>query len=166
MSKVSKVSPVTPLDDSSYLVDCYKEASGNIVEIYSNGRRRVYLDFVGDPGCTEQSHKDACDLTYILGQHLKLGGIPPMPESQFNDLTTIPDYQSCLNAVNQIDDLFDTLPLKARQAYDYDPAKFMAAVYDPSQRDNLITLGVFKPMDGSAAGEPAVGSEPVQPVAL
>lgn len=151
MSKNVKVSPMSPsLDDNLLKVSI--DNSGNVCEFYSSGRRRVMVDFSNDPGVTEQSHKDSCDITYILNQHIRMGGIPPMPENQFYDFTNVPDYQTALNTVLQIDSLFESLPLDARVAYDHDPVRFMKAVEDPSQRDALIKLGVFKPMEGASMG--------------
>lgn len=151
MSVKSKVcTDVTSLDDS--LLSVSVDSHGNVVEIYKSGRRRVSIDFSNDPGVTEQCHKDSCDITYILNHHLRMGGIPPMPEQQFQDFTNVPDYQTALNTVLQIDSLFEQLPLEARVAYDHDPARFMAAVHDPAHRDTLIKLGVFKPMEGASEG--------------
>lgn len=151
MSKVSKVSQVSsPLDDN--LLSVSVDVHGNVCEFYASGRRRVFIDFSNDPGLTEQSHKDSCDITYILSQHVRMGGIPPMPEQAFQDFTNVPDYQTCLNTVLQINTLFEQLPLEARVAYDHNPAKFMAAVEDPMHRDTLIKLGVFKPKDGASEG--------------
>ena len=82
-----------------------------------------------------------------------------MPETQFNDLTNIPDYQTALNAVNSIESLFEQLPLQVRVEYGHDPVLFMDAVHDPSQRDKLVSLGVFEPMEGPVAGDLAPVSD-------
>lgn len=143
MSKVSKISKLPVLEDQ--LLSAHLDEAGNVVELYKSGRRRVYVDFSNDPGLTEQSHKDSCDIQNILSMHVRMGGIPPMPEDRFVDLTQSVDYQTCLNKVLSIQELFEGLPLDARVAYDHDPAKFMLAVEDPKEREKLISLGIFEP---------------------
>ncbi|QXP08451.1 MAG: internal scaffolding protein [Arizlama microvirus] len=131
------------LEDSSY-----RDQSGHDVIIRANGSRRVSLSFENDPGLTVQNHKDSCDITNILAGHIRMGDMPPMPESVFTDLTNMPDYQTCLNTVMAIDDIFDNLPPKVKIAFEQNPAALMAAVEDPTQRDRLIELGVFTATDG------------------
>lgn len=160
MTKVQKVSKLIPLDDAFRVVEQLErvcvDSSGNIVEFFSSGRRRVSIDFSDSPSLTEQSHKDSCNIDYLVAHHLRMGGIPPMPETQFVDLTQSLGYQDALNKVLQIDSLFESLPLAARDAYGHDPIKFMAAVEDPAERDRMIQLGIFKP-------KVEVPVEPVKP---
>lgn len=133
--------------------DSFIDKSGHLVTIRDDGTRSVTLDFKNDPGVTEQSHKDNCDITYILNQYIRSGVSPQIPESVFKDLTLLPDYQTCLNTVSQIDSLFKDLPLAVRQAYDFNPAAFMDAVEDPTQRDTLTKLGVFNAIEGVPEGD-------------
>lgn len=141
---------------SKKLVDlrCYRDASGHDVEIRPDGTRKVTLSFEGDPGLTEQHPAGQLSIEYLLAKHCAGGQTLTIPESEFMDLTNIPDYQTCLMAVQNINTLFHSLPLKVRSAFGEDPSLFMDAVEDPSQRDRLIELGVFKPMDGALKGNP------------
>lgn len=141
---------ISPLPDK--LLKTCRDHAGNIVQIFESGRKRVMLDFTGDPGLTEQAHKDQCDIVNLINSHLRFGGIPPMPESTFVDLTNMPSYSEALNTVLKIDDIFEQLPLKVRDAYGHDPVIFMDALHDPMQRDKLVELGIFNPMDGVDAG--------------
>lgn len=159
MSKIT-----LPVPDA-FKHETYKDHGGNDVYIRSNGTRSVTLSFIGDPGLTVQSHKESCDIGYIVDSHLRLGGVPPMPESAFNDFSEMPDYQTALNTVMAIDELFSNLPIKIKSHFDNNPAALMAAVEDPSQRDTLIELGVFTPKDGPSPviKAPAVDSNPAKP---
>jgi hypothetical protein len=129
-----------------------RDHSGHDVWIRPNGTREVQLSFVGDPGKTEQSHKDICEISYILGQHAKAGLKPALMPHDVLDLTALPDYQTCLNSVLKIDDLFDTLSVDIKSEFDHDPARLMAALRDPSQEGRLVELGVLnarvKPTEG------------------
>lgn len=160
MSKKSKLdgfSKLIPLDDAVFA--SWIDDAGNFVELYKSGRKRVFVDFSNDPGLTEQSHSPMTDITAIVNYHTRMGGIPPMPESTFVDLTQTLPYQEALNSVLQINSLFENLPLKARVAYDHNPALFMAAVEDPSQRDRLIELGIFNPKVEEPLASPAPGAQ-------
>lgn len=142
-----------PLDD--VLISSWIDDAGNFVEMYSSGRRRVFVDFSKDPGLTEQCHAPMTDIANIVAYHTRMGGMPPMPEATFVDLTQTLPYQEALNSVLQIESLFESLPLKARVAYDHNPALFMKAVEDPSQRDRLIELGIFNPKVDPPKADPA-----------
>lgn len=135
--------------DTRVLESC-KDSGNNVCEFYADGRRRVSLDFSNDPGCTEQSHKSMCDLEMIINRHLMSGGLPPLPESTYVDLTNLPSYQEALNVVLTIESTFEQLPLKVRDAFGHDPEAFMAALHDPANKDHLIELGVFeRPVEAS-----------------
>lgn len=117
------------------------------IEQRSDGSHRVRLIFQGDPGRTIQSYKESTDITKILERHLRQGVIPPMPESEFQSFVGLPDYQTCLNTVIKAQDLFSQLPISIKAHFDNDPELLMKAVEDPSRRNELIELGVFKPND-------------------
>lgn len=135
----------------------YIDHAGHLVEIRSDGSRRVSLGFDGDAGCTEQSHKEFADISYILNQHIKqTGSLPQLMPGQFQDLTSLPDYQTCLNTVLQIDDLFDSLPVKVKEEFGQDPVRFTRSLSDPMQRDRLIELGV---LDASVKAKDDISSQ-------
>lgn len=114
--------------------------------------RRVSISFENDPGKTEQSHAHACSITNIIAQHVRAGLPLDMPQSEFIDLTVVPDYQTALNTVMAIDDMFESLPSRIRNAFDNDPALLLQAMSDPSQRVRLTELGVLNVMDDVVAG--------------
>lgn len=142
MSKLNKESNSSTMDDKLL-------TNRNVITKRDNGRLRVQLDFVGDPGKTEQSHKDSTDITYMINQHVRMGGSFELPPAALQDYTGIPTYQEALNTVMEMDDLFNNLPLPIREAYGHDPAKLAQALEDPSQKLKVMeTLG-FTAKDGA-----------------
>lgn len=139
------------IDDEQPVSSYIEEHTGMIVELYPNGRKRVRMDFSNDPGVTDPSFLQSCDLEHLISLHVQSGQSFTLPESELVDFTQMPDYQTALNTVIKIDEYFSHLPVSVKQAYDNNPALLMAALDDPSQRDRLIQLGVFKPMEGLTA---------------
>lgn len=133
---------------SKHKRESYIDLSGHHVSYReSDGARLVQLvDF--DPSRTEQAHKDECDLNFIVNQHVRSGQPIQIPESVFQDFSNLPDYHTAVNTVRGIDNLFKELPIAVKLAFDHNPELFMAAVEDPSRRDDLVALGVFKAKDG------------------
>lgn len=160
---------MSKVKDSITCQTAFKDASGHDCVRREDGSLRVSLSFEGDLGRTEQSHKDSCDISYIISQYVRSGENIIMPEqavSMFQDFVDMPDYQDCLNMVNSIDDTFTRLPLDVRVAFDHNPALFMNALNDPSQVSKLRDLGVYERIQAQAdarvtVSTPDDGGKPV-----
>lgn len=124
-----------------------KEFSGHMVLVRPDGSKRVYLDFSNEKCITEQSHLGQTDVGYLVNQFLRSGQPAPLMDGVFNDYTDMPSYQECLNMVQDIDHIFENLPIAVKTAFDQSPALFMQALEDPSQRERLTELGVFERKD-------------------
>lgn len=133
-------------------------------------RRSCDLD-CGTEMVTKQNHKDECDIHKILNQYQRTGIInhisPHQP--QYLDLPDELDYQSSLNLILEAQAAFATLPAEIRDKYGNDPAKFLAALNDPKQREFLEEIGVFEkkpepkgPMEVRIVPDP-VPNAPVSP---
>jgi hypothetical protein len=139
----------------------YKDFRGNDVRIRENGTREVSISFIGDPGKTEQSHAPLCSIEYILNQYVGSNEPLALTEQQFMDYTALPDYHDCLNITREVEFLFNKLDAPIREQYKHDPGLFMAALEDPTQRDQLIALGVLKsPVKGVIGDTPTDGGIP------
>lgn len=108
-------------------------------------RRSCDID-CGPEMVTKQSHKDECDIHKILSQYQKTGIInhitPNQP--QYLDLPDNLDYQQSVNLILEAQEAFATLPSLIRDRYGNDPARFLEALNDPSQREFLTEIGVFE----------------------
>jgi phage internal scaffolding protein len=106
---------------------------------------RGALDFSNDPGLTEQSHRDSCDINILMATYDKTGVVPVMSSQvpTYGDFSGAVDYHTSQLLLIEANESFMQLPAKIRQQYDHDPAKFLAALENPDERSRLVELGVF-----------------------
>lgn len=100
---------------------------------------------------TKQSFKESCNINTILSQYVRTGVVqgaatPPT----YGDLNPV-DYQSALNLIIEAEDAFSSLPSGLRKRFDNDPAEYLAFSSDPSNRDEMVKLGLIP----SPAPEPS-----------
>lgn len=117
---------------------------------------RVTLD-TGTLEITKQSHKQECDINFILKQYSQTGIINHITSQQplYSDLPSNIDYQNSQNLLIEANDTFATLPSKTREYFQNDPATFLAAFQDPTQEAYLRSQGFLKPLPAAAAAQPA-----------
>lgn len=78
--------------------------------------KKVVVDFK-EPSLTDQSYKDECDLGFIIENYVSKG--IPLPQSTMNyqDCTTVQDYQSAMMLVAEAKSNFEQLPSKDRDQF-------------------------------------------------
>lgn len=135
----------------------------NRVLTISERKARGAILFNNDPGLTEQSHAESCDINHIMASYIKSGQVPVMANQvpRYDDFSSVKDFHSALNLVIQGEEAFAQLPANVRKEYDHDPANFLIALEDPTQRAKLIELGVFQEVVAPIASpiiEPLVGA--------
>lgn len=125
-------------------------------------RRRVSLD-CGTELITKQSFKNETDINNILTQFKRTGIITHTSQHQpmYADLPDNLDFQQSLAIVEQAENAFQTLPSVTRAYYNNDPATFLAALSDPSQKQQLIEFGIFN--DPNAPPPQPAGNPPPAP---
>ena len=115
--------------------------------------------FFSKPSLTEQSHKRSCDINILVSRYQQTGvlGDPSQYlDLHFGDFTEIGDYQEQQLAIAKARQSFEGLPSNVRDAFANNPAKFIDALFDPSQRKKLEVLGLVK--------APAPSATPLDPV--
>lgn len=92
---------------------------------------------------TEQSHKQECDINYILAKHLKTGVINHQNAygGQYGDTSAI-DYHSAMNTIINADKMFNDLPSGTRTRFQNDPAQFLDFVGDENNLEEMYTMGL------------------------
>lgn len=134
----------------------------------SDLRRRVQKSF-SLPSRAKQSFKDECDINRIVTNWNKNQLTPFMDrlsKGSYMDLVSVGDYHTSLNQVIAAQEAFNSLPATIRDRFANDPAKFLAFANDPSNSEEMISLGLATPKpaapperppessDGGAAKEP------------
>lgn len=106
---------------------------------------RVTLN-CGDILVTKQSMKAECDIHNILRQYQKTGIITHVQNARptYQDLPDSLDYQQSLNIIMEADEAFMGLPSAVRDRFGNDPAQLLQALSDPSQKDYLTEVGIFR----------------------
>lgn len=122
--------------------------------------RRVVFQTVG-PSMARQSAKDECDINLIMKRHEKTGIIEHLNVhgGDYGDFTDVPqDYQSALNQVLLADQMFSSLPARLRSRFQNNPGEFIAFVEDERNRQELVELGLARPVPPEPPADPAPGS--------
>lgn len=124
---------------------------GEVIVIREDGSRDVQFICEG-PSLTKQSEAEACDVNKIMKKYERTGYLPPSGDpGYYADVSSVPDYQAALAIVERASVVFDSLPGEFRARMDNDPAKYLAWVGDPANRDEMVKLGMV-----DAVPEPAV----------
>lgn len=119
------------------------------------------------PSMTKQSFKEECDINNIIKQYKMTGMVNHISgQAQKGVYTDLPDpmeFQEALHLVEVAEASFATLPSKVRERFQNNPAGFLAFVQDPANKDELVKLGLTKPV--APAGDPAPAPVPPSPPA-
>lgn len=110
-------------------------------------RFRVALEFPENSRFTKQEFKDECDINVILAQYQHTGEIPNLNErqGQYMDCTGM-DYALHMQKIVEANALFSELPSAIRDRFKNDPAAFLDFVHDPSNRDEMRSMGLLRPV--------------------
>ena len=130
-------------------------------------RTAVRLSCEGDEIRVEQSHKDEVDVNVIVKKHgMELISQVAALQQFTYDTIDGNDFQESMNALLRAKETFSLVPSDIRKEFDNDPAKFMDFVYNPANKEKLVSMGL------AVAPEPApapvkvqvVNEEPLAPV--
>lgn len=95
---------------------------------------------------TKQHFKAECDIHNILRQYQRTGIIQHISRQSaaYADLPDHVDYQQALHIQMQAEEAFASLPSVVRDKFSNDPGQFLAALSDPSHKDYLTEVGIFR----------------------
>ena len=119
------------------------------IEIRKGLRRYEKSQVHTGEGLTEQSHKDECDMNYILKEYTKTGYIRHAKENEgrYDDIS-VQDFQDAMFKVAEANNLFNALPAGIRKEFGQDPAAFLGFVQNPDNAGRLQELGIIHGNDG------------------
>lgn len=107
------------------------------------------------PGRTKQSHKDECDINYIMARFNKTGQLPDMIKRnpQYGDFSNPLTYQESQNVVIHAQTQFASLSAKVRERFGNNPQKFLEFAVDPKNGEEMVRLGLAKKREPEAKPE-------------
>lgn len=91
---------------------------------------------------TKQSHTDDCDINKILERFSRTGQLPESKQKQYGDFINVPDYVEAFNIVSKAQDQFYSLDAKVRAKFDNDPESFLEFATNPSNMEEMVSLGL------------------------
>lgn len=133
----------------------------HFVTVYGDHLNVVESDFTED--LAQQQFKEECDINAILKRFQDTGMAPHdiRGPGQYGDFSDVADYQSALNAVQNAQEAFDSLPSSLRARFQHDPAQLLGFLQDDSNRPEAIALGLIEkpPVEAPVASEPPLASK-------
>lgn len=103
------------------------------------------VSFEGDPGMTDQSQTEDCDVNKIVDRFMKTGVLPGVDvERVYGDFSAVTDYHQAMNVISHAQQQFEGLDAKVRKRFGNDPAEFLAFCNDPKNAQELVKLGLAK----------------------
>lgn len=92
------------------------------------------------PSRTRSEFRADCDIRNIIMRHSMAPSVAPA----YVDMTVLPDgVQGILEFARTVAADFDSLPLKARERFNYDSSALVAFLMDEGNRDEAIKLGLL-----------------------
>ena len=105
---------------------------------------RVTKSFKGVSMVTEQSHRETVKIQNILKKY-RATGDPSMlnvKEGTYGDYTQAPDFVEAQQIIAEAKSAFDAIPAQIRRQFDNDPAKYLAFMQDPKNKEAIAELGL------------------------
>lgn len=123
-------------------------------------RPRLTLEFP-QPSLAKQSFKAECDINTIMAKYRASGLIDHVNKygGRYDDLPDETDYQSNIESVRAAEEAFASLPSKIREQFKNDPARFLAFVLNPDNKEEIRKLGLGdeQPIPAEPVPAPATG---------
>lgn len=124
------------------------------------------ISFLGDPGKTDPSQADDCDINNIVARYHKTGVFPGTDvPAVFGDLSDTPTYQDALQVIINAENAFMTLDAKTRKKFSNSPSEFLEFIDDPQNAAEMVKMGlatIVEPSPSPAVSEPR-GGQPRPP---
>jgi len=112
------------------------------------------------PSKTEKAHQGRVNINSIAAK-MKRGFEPPTRSGGlYGDFTSVEDFHTSLNKVNDAMNDFNGLPSQIRTAFANDPANLIAFLSDENNREMAIEMGL---VDAPPVEPPVAPTDPVTP---
>lgn len=125
---------------------------------------RVTLDASKD-GRTKQSFANESNINIIMKKYEKTGLIDHLNqfEGKYGDFIAYQDYHSSMNLIREAGEAFMTIPATVRAKFENDPAKFLEFAQNPENHDELVEMGLARPIPSASDPTPETETPPEDP---
>lgn len=123
-----------------------------------------------EPSLTDQSQYKDTDINNIVRRYQTTGlldspGSVPFDTLQYGDATLLPDYQTALDLVNNVQAEFGSLPSEIREKFGHDPMQLLDALQDPTKKEMLQDIGLIsKPANPDLLPDQPILKDELPPV--
>lgn len=116
-----------------------------------------------DPSRTKQAMRDECNINFIMQKYQRTGAVTHLNRYQgeygeFPDLTL--DFQEAMNALNDAQEMFETIPSSIRKRFNNDPGEFLTFVADPDNHAEMVNLGLANKREAPPPPTPPADPSP------
>lgn len=101
------------------------------------------INFIDDPGFTQQHFREECDINNILDRYAQTGIVPERHGAFYGDFSEGLEYREALDRLNSTQAEFDALPARTRDFFGNNPAKFLDFVSNPENKPYFATIGLI-----------------------
>lgn len=111
----------------------------------ANKSRRVQTKILGKSK-TVQSQKKETEIQNIIHRYKTTGQFTHVRDSlpQYGDASTVTDYKSAMDSVQQAQNAFSELPSEIRNRFENDPGKLIEFLADQKNLNEAIELGLVE----------------------
>lgn len=117
-----------------------------------------------EPSATRQSFKDECDINQIMSKYIRTGIVEHVKSHgpRYGYVPAV-DFQTALNTVSNVEEMFSELPAVTRAKFENDPYQFLAYVQNPENYETLRELGLEEPVSLPVEPPAAAQAQPGTP---
>jgi hypothetical protein len=97
---------------------------------------------------TEQAHKDACDMNYIVRDYHRTQLLKHVNanEGRYDDVSQV-DFQAAQDLIAETKSMFEQFPSSIRKEFDNSPSEFLKFARDPKSGKRMEELGITPGFD-------------------
>lgn len=112
---------------------------------HAYGPKLRQLTYFFRPDRAKQGFKDECDINVIMKRYEQTGQLDHLAGRPllYGEVPAI-DFQSAMALVVEAREQFALLPAAIRDRFGHDPARLLAFLEDPANKEEGIKLGLYK----------------------
>lgn len=107
-------------------------------------KKRPKISFKDERNLTEQHHGESVKIKNILHTYQTTGVIQHTSARTptYQNTVGMPEYYEAQLIIANANSAFEKVPAQIRAEFENDPAKYLAFIQDPENRDQIIELGL------------------------